>query len=92
MLSGLAVVRTASQGAADQIRPGETGEIIPLKDARAVAWVLESLATERDLWRRRGQAAAEDAGRRFTLAGMAERVEKVYEEVFTESREATGQQ
>ncbi len=92
MLSGLAVVRTASQGAADQIRPGETGEIIPLKDTQAVARVLESLATERDLWRRRGQAAAEDARRRFTLAGMAERVEKVYEEVLTESREAAGQQ
>ncbi|MBN2582446.1 MAG: glycosyltransferase family 4 protein [Planctomycetes bacterium] len=80
MLTGLPVVRTATEGAADQIQPGRTGEIIPIGDPEAVARVLADLATSRDAWRERGRAAHELASRQFTLAAMAEKTERVYHE------------
>jgi glycosyltransferase involved in cell wall biosynthesis len=85
MLTGLPVVRTAAEGARDQIRPGETGQIIPLADPAAVAHWLEDLADHRDLWHARGRAAHDDALTRFTLEAMVAKVEAVYDEVIKRS-------
>jgi glycosyltransferase involved in cell wall biosynthesis len=81
MFTGLPVVRTATEGAADQVRPGRTGEIIPIGDAAAVARVLLDVAARRDEWRERGRAAHDLAAAEFTLAAMAEKTEGVYQEV-----------
>ena len=63
------------------MRPGQTGDIIPIGDAPSVAAVLTDLATHRDPWRRRGHAARDDAMQRFTLDRMAAEVQAVYEDV-----------
>lgn len=85
MLTGLPVIRTATEGARDQVRPGETGEIVPIDDAAALAKVLADVAARGGEWRRRGLAAREDAAARFTLSIMAEKVEAVYREVLSEA-------
>ena len=78
MLTGLAVIRTATEGAADQVQPGVTGEIVPVGDVGAVAQALSSVAEHGEEWRRRGVAARKDALARFTLEKMTEQVEAVY--------------
>lgn len=86
MLTGLPVIRTATEGATDQVRPGETGAIVPVGDAGALADALADVAARPAEWRRRGQAARADAAARFTMATMAEKVEAVYREVLAEDR------
>ena len=85
MLTGLPVIRTATEGACDQIRAGQTGEIVPIGDTAALARALTDVAAHGDSWRRRGQMAREDAAARFTLSAMAEKVEAVYQEVIAEA-------
>lgn len=56
MASGLPVVVTSSNGAADMVREGVDGHIIPPGDAGAIAQALKGLYTDRE--RRRTMAAA----------------------------------
>lgn len=78
MLSGRAVVRTDSHGAADQIMPGETGAIVPRGDVSALADALRGVAADRPGWIARGARARERAMEHFTLDIMAGKVEKLY--------------
>lgn len=81
MLSGRAVVRTDSHGAADQIVPGETGQIVPRGDVAALADCLADVAAHRPSWVEQGRAARQRALSCFTVATMAEKVDGVYAEV-----------
>jgi glycosyltransferase involved in cell wall biosynthesis len=85
MLSGRAPIRTASQGAYDQIISGESGLIIPCGDVAALAEALADVARNRDRWLERGWKAHERAAQLFTLEAMAKRVTEVYEEVLAEN-------
>lgn len=84
MMSGRAVIRTDTQGARDQIRPGQTGEIIPMNDVGALAAQLCDVCRHADLWRQRGQAARLDAMPQFSLSAMARKVEIIYYETASE--------
>lgn len=84
MASGRAVIRTDSQGAADQIVPGQTGVIVPRGDVGALAEALEDVARRRDAWRAMGPTARQRVVENFTLERMAERTEAVYDEVLGE--------
>lgn len=85
MLSGLPVIRTASQGARDQIDDGVTGRVVPVGDARAVAGALVDLATSPDGRREMARAGREKALASFTISRMAQAVEAVYREVLAQA-------
>ena len=89
MLSGRAPIRTDSQGAYDQIVPGESGLIVPCGDVPALAEALADVARDRSRWLDRGRKAHERAVQLFTLEAMAQRVTAVYEEVLAERASAS---
>jgi len=81
MLSGLPLIRTDSEGARDQIVPGETGAVVPRGEVETLARAVADVACRRDEWLRRGELARRRALDLFTLDRMAERVERAYLEV-----------
>lgn len=65
MARGLPVLSTATNGALDIIKPGETGWVVPIGDAGAFAAAVLDAASDRDEIARRGVAAYRDVRTRF---------------------------
>ena len=67
MSSGLPVVVTDCCGAAEWVRPGESGWIVPGRDAEALATAIQDATRRRKDLRTMGQRAREDTERRAGL-------------------------
>jgi glycosyltransferase involved in cell wall biosynthesis len=78
MSCGLAVVAANAGGTRELVVPGETGELVPFADPRALA---NGLLMFRDEQRSRtaGEAARRLVEARFTLDTMAERFQELYD-------------
>ena len=63
---GAAVVATQSQGPAALVRDGETGLLVPVDDAPALARAIRTLLADRELAARLGQAGRAAFDARFT--------------------------
>lgn len=81
MLSGCTVVATGVGSILDALRDGETGLLVPVDDAEALAVALRRLRDDPGLRLRLGTAAADRAQRLFTVGAMAQAYERLYEEV-----------
>ena len=78
--SGLPVIGTDVGGVSEMFRDGETGILVPPKDARALTEALQRLIDDADLRRRMGEAGRKmvwDEGV-FSPARLAETTEAVY--------------
>lgn len=73
MLSGLPVVATDIRGAREEVVPGETGLLVPVRDRPALANALRLLAGEADLRRRYGAAGRKRAEALYDEAKIVER-------------------
>lgn len=71
MASGLPVIVTDCCGAAEWVRPGESGWVVPGGDAGALAGAIEDAMRRRDDLRAMGQRAREDTGRRAGIHCLA---------------------
>ena len=71
MASGLPVIVTDCCGAAEWVRPGESGWIVPGGDAGALASAIEDATRRRNDLRAMGQRAREDTERRAGLHCLA---------------------
>ena len=80
MATGKPVVRTAAAGAEDTVVPGETGYIVPVDDAGALADALKRLVKEPERRRRMGARSRERATALFSADVMARGVERVFTE------------
>jgi glycosyltransferase involved in cell wall biosynthesis len=78
MASGLPTVATDVGGVRELVADGETGFVVPARDARAFAQPLARLCGDEGLRRRLGEAAQSRATAQFGGAAMAERTEAVY--------------
>ncbi len=81
MAADVPVIATASEGAREIIQSGETGIIVPVGDAAAIANAVLQLmdnANERGRLSRNAQIAAQN---RFSLQRMVDETERVYAEV-----------
>jgi glycosyltransferase involved in cell wall biosynthesis len=74
-LAGIPAVTTATAGASEVVRDGDTGFVVPLDDRHALVTRLAQLASEPALSTRLGEAARRSAlgrfGRMRVLAGLA---------------------
>lgn len=77
------VIGSAVGGLLDSVADGETGVLVPPKDAAAVAGAAKRLLADETLRRRLGRAGRRRAEHRFDWARVAEQVEQVYTEVAT---------
>jgi len=80
MATGKPVVRTAAAGAEDTVVPGETGYIVPVDDAAALASALKGLVKEPERRRRMGARSRERVTALFSAEAMARSVERVFTE------------
>lgn len=72
------------EGSAGPVRHEVTGLRVPDGDTAAMAGAMERLLTDRELARKLGDTAREQARRDFSWAQVAARVEQVYREVLAE--------
>jgi glycosyltransferase involved in cell wall biosynthesis len=77
---GVPVVATATEGAKEIVKDGETGSIVPIDDARALAAAVSVLLRDERLRRTLGSRAREAARVRFSLERMVTETERVYAE------------
>lgn len=78
MASGVPVVATRSAGAREIIEDGETGRLVPIGDAHALAEAILCLLDDREERERLRQRALETVRQRFSLERMVEETERVY--------------
>jgi glycosyltransferase involved in cell wall biosynthesis len=81
----LPVVATASQGPTEILREGETGFLVPIDDAATLAERLDRLASDPELRRRMGRAAALRVEREFNPLVNVPRLESVLLEALAEA-------
>jgi glycosyltransferase involved in cell wall biosynthesis len=89
MFTGRAVIRTDSEGARDQIVPGETGQIVPRGDAGALAVAIRDVAARRGLWAEAGVRARAVAVQRFGIERMVEQTEQCYKDALSDAGAAS---
>jgi len=81
MLSGRAIVATGVGSILDALQDGETGLVVPVDNADALADALRRLRNDAGLRLRLGAAAARSAQQQFTAAAMAQAYERLYAEI-----------
>jgi glycosyltransferase involved in cell wall biosynthesis len=77
---GVPVVATATEGAKEIVKDGETGSIVPLDDVSGLASAVAVLLRDERLRRTLGSRAREVARERFGLERMVTETERVYAE------------
>jgi colanic acid/amylovoran biosynthesis glycosyltransferase len=79
--SGVPVVATQHGGIPEAVQDGETGYLVPERDADALADALDTLLSSEQLRRRMGDAARRFARSRFDLQRQTGHLEQLYEGV-----------
>ncbi|HEX8140538.1 MAG TPA: glycosyltransferase family 4 protein [Pyrinomonadaceae bacterium] len=85
MASGLAVVATKTEGACETVEDGESGLLVPVGDAGAIASAVARLLEDPPVRERMGGRARLVAHERFSLEGMVTATEALYREALDES-------
>lgn len=85
---GRAVVTTDVPGCRDAITPGETGLLVPARNAAALADAIARLATDDALRQRMGRAGRELAEREFDVDDVSRRHIAVYDALLAGARRA----
>ncbi|HEX8369341.1 MAG TPA: glycosyltransferase family 4 protein [Pyrinomonadaceae bacterium] len=81
MASGTAIAATATEGAKEILRDGETGLLVAVQEPVALAEAIGKLLADKNLRARLGKQAQEFAGENFSLEQMIEETEKVYKKM-----------
>jgi glycosyltransferase involved in cell wall biosynthesis len=81
--AGQAVVTSNGPGCRDTVVDGETGFIVPPRDAKALMSALRQLIESDALRARFGAAAREDARKRFSVEAAVDRVAAVYRDALS---------
>jgi glycosyltransferase involved in cell wall biosynthesis len=81
MAAGKPVVATNGGGVPEIVRDGETGYLVPMGDADAMAQAMTRLLENPALASRMGEQGRQRVRDHFTIQATARRVEKLYEDV-----------
>ena len=88
MAAGRPVVATRVGGNPEVVVDGETGLLVPPRDARALADATVRLLRDRELARRFGDAGRRRVESQFTLERMVHRMEDLYDDLLARKRAA----
>lgn len=80
MASGVPVIATRSEGAREIIDDGQTGRLVPIGDADALANAIGQMLSDPQQGERLSENARRVARERFSLGRMVEATEQVYRE------------
>jgi glycosyltransferase involved in cell wall biosynthesis len=78
MMRGTAVIASNSGGLKDIVRHGSTGLLVPPGDVGALAGALRTVAADRAVCERMGEAGRQVALSEYTIAGYVDRIEAIY--------------
>lgn len=78
MAVGTAVVSTATEGAKEVIRDGNTGLMVPIGDYKKLAESIAELLHNQHRREEMGSAASRDVEQRFSLTQMVDAIERIY--------------
>jgi L-malate glycosyltransferase len=81
MAAGRPVVATRNGGMLDAVRDGETGLLVPVGDAEALAAAIERLLAAPDERRRFGDAGQALASQRYRVAPVVGALQRLYDEL-----------
>jgi glycosyltransferase involved in cell wall biosynthesis len=81
MASATPIAATATEGAKEILRDGETGLLVPIQEPVALAEAIGKLLTDETLRTKLGKQAQEFAAENFSLERMIEETERVYIEM-----------
>lgn len=84
MAMGLPVIATNIGGSLDQVADGVTGLLIPPGDPVTLADAIEKLMVNPEMRRRMGEAGVERIHTHFSLAQMADKIERLFDEAIAE--------
>ncbi|MEW5829393.1 MAG: glycosyltransferase family 4 protein [Chloroflexota bacterium] len=85
MAARLPVVMSRVSGAAEAVSDGETGLIVPIGDAQALAGALAKIVSSTEYARELGQAGRHRLEQHFTQARMIANIQELYEQVYAAS-------
>lgn len=83
--AGTPVISTLHGGIVESVADGETGLLVPEKDASALAEAIEGLYKNNGLWRQMSQAGYERVQREFTIPHLVSKLENIYDAVINRS-------
>ncbi len=83
--AGCAVITTDTTGCREAILPGETGDLVPVRDSKALADALLSLINDRERRERYGHAGRKLAISRFDVNAVVNRTLEIYEELLRDA-------
>ncbi len=83
MAAGLPVIATASDGIPEEVFPGETGLLAPLRDVATLAEAMVKLAQDSDMRHSMGMAGQRRAHSEFAREQMVTAMMKVYDSVLS---------
>jgi D-inositol-3-phosphate glycosyltransferase len=78
MACGTPVVASAVGGMLDTVRPGRTGQLVPARDPKAIAAVVDDLFARPELLQHMGIEAAEHVSSRYSWTRVAAETEEIY--------------
>jgi glycosyltransferase involved in cell wall biosynthesis len=81
MASAVPVVATETEGAKEIITSGETGLLVPIADATALATAVLGLLEDKSKRNHLGMSGRERVNARFSLERMVDETEKIYRDV-----------
>jgi glycosyltransferase involved in cell wall biosynthesis len=90
MACGVAVVATETAGAREILGQSETGLLVPVGNAEALATAVRALLNDEDRRRSLGNAGCKAVSEHFSLDRMVEITERIYCESMTRSRRMAG--
>ena len=79
--AGCAVVTTDATGCRDAIVPGETGDLVPLRDSTRLGQVLIDLIGDSIRRERYGRAGIQLAESKYSINAVIEKTEEIYKEL-----------
>jgi colanic acid/amylovoran biosynthesis glycosyltransferase len=83
---GLPVISTLHNGIPDGVLDGETGLLVPEKDADALADAIERLLDQKERWPEMGRKGRAFVEENYDQKRLAERVRAIYEDVLCSQR------
>jgi glycosyltransferase involved in cell wall biosynthesis len=87
MAMGLPIVATAVNGTPEAVADGESGYLVPARDAAALADRLTAIAADADSRKRFGEAGRVIATERFTIDRMVAELDQLYTELLSRGAE-----
>ena len=86
MAAGLPVIGSRVGGIPEMVVDGETGRLVPARDARALAEGIAGLLRDPERMRALGRAGRDRAREQFSVAAHARRVQSVYDRLLDTGR------